>query len=180
MHVLRFSSPRIDDGIPLWRSLSLAADRIAAVIGGREVRLLDLRSPGTPLLAVPDVVANALSESCLIVQRLDGEVHRFEARGGRWLLVVMLRLPAVPEAEAPYWRDLLLSPSGRFLLVEPGPIATGPRTWAVSRAFLIDARSGEPKRVFNLGKIVMRANFAVLPSGDEALFISADSYMSVQ
>ena len=180
MRILRFSSPNVDDGLPTGRAITLVGDRVVAVAHGRELRLYGLRSPDAPLLGVPSVVEYALGPTRLVVLNTDAELRRFDERDGRWQKAGTLRVPAVSGAVSPYWRDMKLSASGRYLLVESDAIPTGRRTWAVSRSLLIDADTGEVKREFNLGKTAVRASFAVLPSSEEALFISADNYMSVQ
>jgi hypothetical protein len=64
--------------------------------------------------------------------------------------------------------------------VESAPIRREAPLWAISRAYLLDALTGEVKGTFDLRKTWVRGGFAYLPTGEEVLFISAESYMSVQ
>ncbi|HEX5502966.1 MAG TPA: hypothetical protein VFW96_10105, partial [Thermomicrobiales bacterium] len=177
MDVLHMTSPTIDDGAT--SRLSVVAGRLVAARHGRGLRLYDLATPAAPT-RIPDVVEHALQPGALVVSDPADRLRRYEPHRGAWRQTAEWPCPSAPGVSAPQSRRLLLSPSARSLLVESSPIPTGPGTWPVARAFLLDAATGAVKRDIALGKTWVRANFGVLPGGEEVLFISAESYMSVQ
>jgi hypothetical protein len=183
MRILRFSSPRVTDKIPIYHPLLLAGDRHVAVMYGRELHLYDLLSPDEPVARIPSVIAHALSSGCLVVADMNRQLTRYEVRAG---------VPAAWEATASYPcartngpgsthpARLLLSESGRYLLVESADLARQQARQAALRVYLLDALTGAVIRDFDLHLSSMRVAFVRLPSVEEALVLSAESYMSVQ
>jgi hypothetical protein len=183
MRVLRFTSPKVEGRIPIYRALSLAADRHVAVMHAQELHIYDLHGPSVPVARISDVVDHALAPTCLVVADTQGTLTRWEAREGSpagWEPGSSFSPPDTVGAASNVPTHLLLSASGRYVLVESAPIRRQAPLWAVSRAYLLDALTGEVKRAFDLRKTWVRGGFACLPSGEDVLFISAESYMSVQ
>jgi hypothetical protein len=123
MRVVRFTSPGVAGGLPILNPLSLAADRYVALMHGRELHLYDLRSSEAPVARIPHVVGHALAPSCLIVADTRGGLTRWELREGRWAPTTSFSFPADADAASNILSELLLSRSGRYLLVESGPIS---------------------------------------------------------
>src|SRR5262249_6441297 len=143
----------------------------------------DLDGPEEPVARIPAVVEHALGPSCLVVVDIKARLTRFEPREGSpttWERASSFWCPPTGGAASKRPDHLLLSPSGRYLLVEHGPISLGEGQWTSARAYLLEAQAGVLIRAIDLRKSWVRAGFARLPSGEEALFISAESYMSVQ
>ena len=180
MRVLRYSSPDPDDWDAWATALSLVGDRLVAARSGQALRLYDLRAPDEPLADIPNVSQYALQAGGLLISNSSGRLQRYEPSHGTWRQVAELPCPLAATASPPMPRRLLLSPSGHYLLVESAPISTGARTWPAAHAHLLDARTGEVKYDVPLHKTYVRAGFGVLPTGAEVLFLSAESYMSVQ
>jgi hypothetical protein len=135
MRILRFPRQRAERSLLPSNWITLAADRYVAMETDDEFRLYDLDAPDTPILIVAEAAGHALSPDCLIVQDSAGVLRRFERRDNLWEFVSRLPTPEVPEATSRDWHRLILSPSGRYLLIESAPISREPY-WAVSRAFL--------------------------------------------
>ena len=180
MRILRYSSPEPDDRDAWSTALSLVGDRLVPARYGQALRLYDLHAPDEPLTHIPDVAQYALQPEGLLVSTPSGRLQRYEPSHGTWRQVAEFPSPLVSSASSPAPRCLLLSPSGRYLLVESAPLSTGPRTWPPAQAHLLDARTGEVKYAVPLHKPHVRASFDLLPTGAEVLFLSAESYMSVQ
>jgi hypothetical protein len=180
MRVLRYSSPQPDDRDVPTTLLSLVGNRLVAARYGQGLRLYDLEAPHEPLAHIPDFAQYALQPEALLVSDSSGRTRRYEPSHGTWHHVAELPVPLDPSASSPAPRRLLLSPSGHYLLVESAPISTGPITWPVAHAYLLDARTGAVNYDVPLRKTHVRASFGVLPTGTEVLFLSAESYMSVQ
>ena len=184
MRVLRFMSPTVAHGIPIYEPLSLVADRFLAASHGHDLHLYDLRDPNSPVVQIPEAVRHALAPSSLITANTTGILTRWELRAGT-LRTIGCQQPCSPvpgtvDADLRIPSHMLLSPTGRYLLVEYAPLARNAKRGIASQVYLLDAGTGEVKRTFDLHLSWMRAGFASLPSAEEVLFISAESYMSVQ
>ena len=149
-------------------------------IQGADLHVYDLRTSGELLGRFEDVVDYDLHPGVLVTSQRDGLIRRYEEVERHWQLVAVLTAPPVVAAESQVPSRLLLSPSGASLVVESAPIPTGPRTWPVARAFVLDALTGEVRHAVDLHKTLVRAGFGRLPTGREIVFLSAPGYMDVQ
>jgi hypothetical protein len=159
---------------------SLCDDRWLALRHGDDLNLYDLRTSASPVERIPNVVNHAFSNSVLVTCDQGGSLRRYRESRGEWRFDGPIAAPIVHEATAPHWYSMELSSTGRYLLLESSPIERAPNLFPVSRCSLLDVATGEVHRSFNLAKSVVRSVFAMLPSGQEVLFIAADSYMSLQ
>jgi len=172
MRILRFDFPREPDVKASAPSCDLKADRYLVMYPNREVLLYDLRESETPLLRIPHADGYALQASCLVVRDTEGWFSRWEREHDAWRYQGRFRLPENPDAARQFAVKFALSPSGRYLVVADRILQGGYTT-------LIDAVTGELKYRTSFA-LDARATFDVLPSGEEVLFLSAPSYMSVQ
>jgi hypothetical protein len=160
--------------------MSLAAARIVAVRHEQSLRLYGLDAPNDSVLHVPDAAEHALQPDTLLVSDSNGRIERYEPHRGDWRVTAEMVCPQVAGAASPRPTTLLLSPSARYLLTGSALLPRSPSDQRRGRAFVLDARSGEVKYEVPLHEGHVRAGFSVLPGGQEVLFVSAESYMSVQ
>jgi len=182
MQILRFTYPPKEQrsrNSPVLTPLSITGE-YAAVQLGDDLQLFDVRDASVPVCVIPDVFDHALQPGVLVTSSLSGALRRYEIDGGACRTVTDLPIPLVADGQAPKATKVLLSPSGRHLVIESGPISTGEKTWPVAQAFLMDAVTGDLRRTFRLRKTNFHGNFVRLPGGREALLIAAESYMGVQ
>ena len=187
MRIVYVSSPKTPLGTPVTFKLGWVGNEYLVARNGSDLRVSrvppDVNEPIMLEMRIPNVVSAAVIDSTILTLDSKGLLSVWRLDSGRWSQLRTFRIPMDPSDNTVSYaisHSMVLSQSGRYVLMESEPVSTGPGTWPVARAMLIDTVSGEVRTSMHLDMTWVRAGFGTLSNGQEVLFVWAESYMGVQ
>lgn len=176
MQLLNYTSPKAT--VSTHSAISIADNKYLAVMHGQDLWLCLLAKPDEPFFLVKNVVEHSLQDNHLATIGIDGNVQVFDVIDTRPVSIARFKPTAVHGRRGSELLRILLSPSGRFLVLECKLFAVDES--ATIEASLYEVHTGYCSYSTTLHEGASRTAFATLPNGVEVLFVSASKFPGVQ